>query len=296
MAGLPKIVGRAILGGCLLPMVAMGAPQTIPSTGFVGPKANLGEVLDVGAADVNAVRVYNKSSDGYLGTHLKQTDSRGFVPVDALSRIHAPPGDYFFQTATADGDVGKWRAFDLAGSANGETSIIRVDLGAFPANQSIALSEVIDTNGLPSGAKVEVFFNGDYLGSMPPSKLAHRRITTPEPDANVDVRLNARLPGGAASGRNLTHVEVAEQSDVSVAWNRPDMRINGAPLRPSDIARYELAYSTEPDELDKTLETKNTSVTVEGLETGKHYYFAVRVFDVDGRASWFSKMVVKTAN
>lgn len=82
-----------------------------------------------------------------------------------------------------------------------------------------------------------------------------------------------------------------ETTDVEVSWERPKERESGEHLMASRIDRYELAYGTESGEYEAFEETMNTSMTLENLERGEKYFFAVRVYDASGRISDLSDEV-----
>lgn len=80
----------------------------------------------------------------------------------------------------------------------------------------------------------------------------------------------------------------AKEGAIELNWEAPEDRINGAPLRPTDIAGYRIYIGDAPGSHSRTVEVKDPQKThhvVRGLEPGKTYYIALTTVDREGRES-----------
>lgn len=83
------------------------------------------------------------------------------------------------------------------------------------------------------------------------------------------------------------YAHAAGPHSVVVTWSIPDTKENGDPLRPDEIAGYEIEYKLKTatlyaSNLDMT--PTLTTMTIDNLAAGE-YDFRVRVFDVYGDPS-----------
>lgn len=109
--------------------------------------------------------------------------------------------------------------------------------------------------------------------------------------------------GGGGSGDNASEVlpgevmpsEVAPSS-VSIAWTAPVARADGSPLSLAEIGGYRIYYGTSEGDYPNRVDVNDgTAVesSLNGLPSGT-YYIVVTTYDVAGRESEFSPVVIKT--
>ena len=85
-------------------------------------------------------------------------------------------------------------------------------------------------------------------------------------------------------------------SAVTLAWDAPVMRADESPLMPGEIAGYRVYYGTEEGNYPNRIDVNDgtaTQVNLTDLLPGT-YYLVVTTYDVDGRESEYSPVLVKT--
>ncbi len=85
---------------------------------------------------------------------------------------------------------------------------------------------------------------------------------------------------------------------VELAWERPEQRLSGSELEENEIAAYRIYYGDEPESYEDVVEVEPDQPmphTVQGLEPGKRYYFAITAVDNEGRESPRSSPIALTA-
>lgn len=83
-------------------------------------------------------------------------------------------------------------------------------------------------------------------------------------------------------------------ASASLSWIAPTMNVDGSAL--TDLAGFVISYGTSATALSQSISIDNPSVdryVVEGLETGKTYYFGVRAVASSGAESDLSEVVSK---
>ncbi len=88
----------------------------------------------------------------------------------------------------------------------------------------------------------------------------------------------------------LLNIGVAQAVEISLSWDPPSTRMDGAPLNtPVD---YHVHYGTEPGRYTRVLAVQASStVQIADLEDGRTYYFAVTAVDEQGVESPLSPEV-----
>jgi fibronectin type 3 domain-containing protein len=90
----------------------------------------------------------------------------------------------------------------------------------------------------------------------------------------------------------------AQEGAIELDWQRPEDRMNGAPLGPTEIAGYRIYLGDAPDRYTRTIDVKDPTQTrylLRGLEAGKEYYVAITTIDSAGRESPKSEDVALAA-
>ncbi len=94
-------------------------------------------------------------------------------------------------------------------------------------------------------------------------------------------------------------VEVAATTgSMSLRWRAPSTRIDGTPLNLGDIDGYTIYVGTSQSNLQMYVDVNRgdiSSYTIEDIELG-NYYVAISAYDVSGRASDLSNIVMKRVN
>ena len=101
---------------------------------------------------------------------------------------------------------------------------------------------------------------------------------------------NASSPDTASS-----QVSVVSASSATIIWTAPVARADQTPLSLSEIGGYRVYYGANEGEYTNSIDVNDGSVwqvTLAELPLGT-YYFVVTTYDVDGRESEFSQVVVK---
>ena len=85
-------------------------------------------------------------------------------------------------------------------------------------------------------------------------------------------------------------------SSTTLNWTAPVARSDQSPLSLADIGGYRVYYGTVEGEYPNRIDVNDGTageVVVNDLPTGT-YYFVVTTYDIEGRESEYSKLVVKT--
>jgi fibronectin type 3 domain-containing protein len=91
-----------------------------------------------------------------------------------------------------------------------------------------------------------------------------------------------------ATPSDRSMVADAKEGAIELNWEAPEDRVNGAPLRPTDIAGYRIYIGEAPGTHNRTVDIKDPQKTrhvVRGLEPGETYYIAITTIDREGRES-----------
>lgn len=110
--------------------------------------------------------------------------------------------------------------------------------------------------------------------------------------------------GGGSGADNASEVlpsdampsEVAAPGSVSIAWTAPVARADGSPLSLAEIGGYRIYYGTSEGDYPNRIDVNDgTAVesSLNGLPSGT-YYIVVTTYDVAGRESEFSPVVIRT--
>lgn len=106
--------------------------------------------------------------------------------------------------------------------------------------------------------------------------------------------------GGSGGGSGDSARGVADTSgEVTLSWEPPETREDGAVFSPSEVDEYQVRYRREGGDyafVDSPPEITNNTVSVNSLTPGEKYYFQVRVVDSNGLASNFSDEVSTVVN
>lgn len=79
-----------------------------------------------------------------------------------------------------------------------------------------------------------------------------------------------------------------QEGVIELEWEPPQDRLDGVPLRQSEIAGYRIYVGETPGQHTRTIEIKNpvqTSYMLRGLQPGKEYYVAISTVDRQGQES-----------
>jgi hypothetical protein len=102
---------------------------------------------------------------------------------------------------------------------------------------------------------------------------------------NVDTSGSTSVPGAPPAAAGF----------ASLTWDAPATYTDGTPL--TDLAGYKVYYGTSSGHYTQSVNVGNkTSSTINNLESGHTYYFAVTTYDTAGLESGFSNEVAKTAS
>ena len=86
-------------------------------------------------------------------------------------------------------------------------------------------------------------------------------------------------------------------SRVTIAWTAPVARADGSPLSLAEIGGYRVYYGSTEGDYPNRLDVNDGSaveVTLNNLPLGR-YYFVVTTYDVTGRESEFSSVLMRTS-
>ncbi|MGD8429293.1 MAG: fibronectin type III domain-containing protein [Ectothiorhodospiraceae bacterium] len=100
--------------------------------------------------------------------------------------------------------------------------------------------------------------------------------------------------GGSTSGGNTAD---SVNTSVTLSWVAPTERENGDALSMSEIGGYRVYYGTASGDYSSEVAIKDpyaTQYTVDGLDAGSDYYFAVAAYDQAGLQSSLSQEVTVT--
>ena len=79
-----------------------------------------------------------------------------------------------------------------------------------------------------------------------------------------------------------------QEGVIELGWQPPQDRLDGAPLRRSEIAGYRIYVGETPGRHSRTIEIddpEQTSYLLRGLQPGKEYYVAISTVDREGQES-----------
>ncbi len=99
-------------------------------------------------------------------------------------------------------------------------------------------------------------------------------------------------PSAAININNSAPAPIASARTVSISWNAPTVRIDNAPVVPSEIGGYRIYYGSDSNNLQLLTEITDpgrTNFTTAELTPGS-YYFAVTAYDVYGTESQYSNI------
>ncbi|MET0027654.1 MAG: putative Ig domain-containing protein [Candidatus Thiodiazotropha sp.] len=103
----------------------------------------------------------------------------------------------------------------------------------------------------------------------------------------------------AAFSIRVNTVEVAAATgSMSLRWTAPSTRIDGTPLSLADIDGYTIYVGTSQSNLQMYVDVNRgdiSSYTIDDIELG-NYYVAISAYDLSGRASELSNVVMKSVN
>lgn len=101
--------------------------------------------------------------------------------------------------------------------------------------------------------------------------------------------------GGVDNASEVLPAEVAPSS-VTIAWTAPVARADGSPLSLAEIGGYRVYYGNSEGDYPSRIDVNDgTAVesTLNDLPSGT-YYIVVTTYDVAGRESEFSPVLIKT--
>jgi hypothetical protein len=96
------------------------------------------------------------------------------------------------------------------------------------------------------------------------------------------------------TGTTPTERVPAQEGALELEWQPPQNRLNGAPLRPSDIAGYRLYIGEKPGQPERVVDVDDPMQThqlLRGLKPGEKYYVAITAVDRQGQESPKSKEI-----
>lgn len=99
--------------------------------------------------------------------------------------------------------------------------------------------------------------------------------------------------GGGGGANNSSEVV---PSRVTIAWTAPVTRADGSPLSLAEIGGYRVYYGTTEGDYPNSIDVSDGSaveVTLNDLPLGS-YYIVVTTYDVAGRESEFSAVLITT--
>ena len=88
-----------------------------------------------------------------------------------------------------------------------------------------------------------------------------------------------------------------QTGSLTLQWTAPVTRTDGTPLSLADIDGYRILYGDSAENYSNRLDVPDgtaQSATITDIPVGT-YYIVMTTYDVDGRESAHSSMVVKTA-
>ena len=112
--------------------------------------------------------------------------------------------------------------------------------------------------------------------------------------ALIALLLTAQLV--ACGGGDSDSTSEVVLSSATIAWTAPVARANGAPLSLADIEGYRIYYGTSEGDYPNRIDVNDgtaVQLTLNQLPLGT-YYFVMTTYDVAGRESVFSPVVIKT--
>lgn len=164
------------------------------------------------------------------------------------------------QVDTEDTDI------DIAGTASADVAIA-----------SIAWENDLGGSGMAAGTAA-------WQATGIPLKLGKNTITVSATTADGDSTVDQVVVNRESVGKK----------SVTISWNAPSQRTNGAPLK--DLAGYRIYYGRMSETYDYEVEIKNPGVVtyvIEDLVPGK-WYFVATAIDSAGVESAFSNEVVRS--
>ncbi len=107
--------------------------------------------------------------------------------------------------------------------------------------------------------------------------------------------------GGTEAGSSTTSSSTVppagsvSASSATISWTAPVVRADQTPLSLADIGGYRVYYGASADNYTNSVDVTDgaaVQVTVTNLPSGT-YYFVVTAYDVKGRESTYSPVVIK---
>lgn len=164
------------------------------------------------------------------------------------------------QVDTEDTDI------DIAGTASAEVTIA-----------SVAWENDLGGSGMAAGTET-------WQATGIPLKLGKNTITVSATTAD----------GESTVDQVVINRESVGKKSVTISWNAPSQRTNGAPLK--DLSGYRIYYGRMSETYDYEVEIKNPGVVtyvIEDLVPG-NWYFVATAIDSSGVESEYSNEVVRS--
>jgi len=109
--------------------------------------------------------------------------------------------------------------------------------------------------------------------------------------------MNLMLAGcgvDSSGGISAQQENQESQNSATLSWEPPTTNADGTPL--NDLAGYKVYYGKAPGDRSTTKDVglpDTTEYTINNLDSGTRYYFAVTAYDTSGNESDFSEEVYK---
>lgn len=100
--------------------------------------------------------------------------------------------------------------------------------------------------------------------------------------------MTSPAPSTAGEPADRSAAVAGREGAIELAWQPPEDRLSGTPLRQSEIAGYRIYLGEEPGRYTRTVEVKDSARTqyvLRGLTPGETYYVALTTLDREGRES-----------
>ncbi|MBK8163176.1 MAG: fibronectin type III domain-containing protein [Gammaproteobacteria bacterium] len=102
--------------------------------------------------------------------------------------------------------------------------------------------------------------------------------------------------GGWSGGSTGVDTSKTSMSAVTLEWDRPLAREDESPLSPADSGGYKVYYGMEEGNYPNSVDVNDGTalgVTLTDLHPGT-YYFVITAYDVAGRESEYSPVIIRT--
>lgn len=105
---------------------------------------------------------------------------------------------------------------------------------------------------------------------------------------SVTLLLSGCTIPSSTTGTTPVERATAQEGALELEWQPPQNRLNGTPLRSSDIAGYRLYIGEKPGQPERVIDVddpRQTHQLLRGLKPGEKYYVAITTVDRQGQES-----------